>query len=151
MELEQKLEQPAISTTNLQLAKLQRDAIQRAEYYYKGFGTTLGGILDNALLYSINGKKELMEKAYQWFKEMEDFYSKIPDTLMDNEAFFPLFETKKLLPKFQEFMDKLFKEKQKEALQELKNIADSLRDNSMPYSIAFIQLLQQIRLFPEAK
>ena len=161
MTLDQKLEQPEISLTNPELAELQRKALEMAKYYYKGFGTTIEGILNNGEEYLQHPERaELADKSYGWFKKIEEFYANIPfDNLQGKEEFYPLFiirrllkeSTSELLPKFKENMDAVFKDRNKSELRNLETDTRSIVNVGRLYFETLMQTLQEIRVYPEAK
>jgi len=152
MELEQKLEQSKLNTTNSQLAELERKALEMAKYYYKGFGNSFTAIMGLAYAYLEHERKESLNDSYDTFKKIEDFYAAIPfDNLHGKEEFYPLFVVKRLLPKFRERMDKVFKENKKNELRNLQYDGSSIVKVGILYGESLLQLLDEIRLFPEGK
>ena len=94
-------------------AELQNKAQEMAKYYYKGFGDSISGIASNPQTYLKHPERTYYsEDAYQWIKQIEDFYAKIPfNTLHGKEEFYPFFIMKELLPEVRKKMDEVFKEK----------------------------------------
>ncbi len=122
-------------------------------YYLKGMGAIVDGIISNAELLLMREKDEkLSENAYKWLKEIKDCYGKIPfDSLYGKEEFYPLFVVKRLLPKFERSMDIIFKDKDKTGLNNLIRYSRSIIDVGNLYWEDMINLLKEIRKYPEAK
>ena len=94
MTLDQKLEQPEISSINPELAELQKKAIEVATYYYKGFGTIMPAIVGITANF-LDGivVADSIAKAYEQVRKIESFYQQIPfDQLQGREEFYPLFK-----------------------------------------------------------
>jgi hypothetical protein len=104
-----------------ELEKMKNNTLEMGRYYYKGFGNTFQGIIANAELFLMEpDRKDLPENAYTWLNEIEQLYEKIPlEELHGREEFYPLFIVKRLLPKFKETMNRVFVEKDKDAIRDL--------------------------------
>ena len=134
------------------LEKMKEEALEMGRYYYKGFGNTINGILANAELYLMTEDREgLAENSYKWIGEIETHFDGIPfDELNGREKFYPLFVTKRLLPKFREGMDKVFQEERKDGLGNLDTDARSIVNVGRLYGDSFQELLKEIRSHSES-
>ena len=136
-----------------ELERMKDNALEMSSYYYKGFGNTFHGIIANAeLSLTEPDRKDLSENAYAWLNEIEQFYEKIPfEKLHGREEFYPLFVVKRLLPKFKETMDRVFVEKDKDALLDLQTDSWTIVNVGRLYWDSFQMALKYIRSDPEAK
>src|SRR3989338_1892973 len=150
--LEQRLEPPQISA-NPELAVLQERAIEMARYYYKGFGTSIFGIISDGKVYLEHmAQIGLSTRAYARLQKIEGFYTTIPfDKLHGREEFYPLFVVKKLFPRLKTAMYGVFKDGNADAFGDLGLEGDTIISVGELYSESLRKLLREIRVFPEAK
>jgi len=153
MGIETILEELQPNPLQVQVNRMKETVREMAGYYYKGFGALVSGILANGELFlGEQERNDLLEKSYDWFSRVENFYSKIPFGLLQGrEEFYPLFVVRDLLPKFRDSMDEIFKEKRKDVLRNFERIAQTIVDIGTLYRNKLEQLLEKIRLFPEEK
>lgn len=135
------------------LPSMKEKAAEIARYYYKGFGVTIDGILNNAGRYlQYPEREDLIDDAYKWLKEIEDFYAKILfNTLHGKKEFYPLFVTNELLPIFRESMDCVAQRSYETAFRNLEIDAITIINVGRLYGASFIKILEKIREHPDAR
>ncbi len=134
------------------LTQMKEKAIEMSKYYYKGFGATIDGILNNAQLYLRHPEREiLIDNSYKWLQELENVYAKISfDNLHGKEEFYPLFIIKRLLPQFRESMDEIFKFSNNGWFRNFGTDGKTIVNVGRLYEDSFLKLLEEIRTHPEA-
>jgi len=153
MTIDQRLQQPKISTTNPQLAELQGKALEISKYVHNWMYNPLEGIITNANLFlQHQDRKELRNNSYGLWREYESFYANILfSTLHGKEEHYHLFTVRDFLSELKETMDKAFEEKSSNSLKELTNCINAIGMIERLYFRKLLRLLGQIRDYPEAR
>lgn len=151
--LEQKLRDSNISTTNLQLAELQRKVLEMAKYVHNWVSNPLEGIIANANLFLHHqDRNELGDHSYELLRKSESFYANIPSSALHGKVEgYLLFTAIDHLFELKETMDKLFEEKSDNGLNELATQITAIGMTEKEYFRKLLGLLRQIRYYPEAK
>ncbi len=137
------------------LESMKQEALEMGRYYYKGFGNTFQGILTKAESYltkpEMPKKEELSVASYHWLDRIDAHYQRIPfSELHGKERFYPLFIVQRLLPKFRETMDEVFREQKRDALKNLITDGKSIVNVGRLYDDSLKELLGKIRAYPES-
>jgi len=128
-------------------------AQQMARWYYKGFGSSMEGILCNMEGYVQNPEMlNYSEIVYRLLNRVGEFYSKIPfGDFHGKEQFYPLFIVKSLLPFLHHSLDTTFNERTEENFRVLDVRIQAIVEVGRLYDESLRSVLKEIRLLPEGK
>jgi hypothetical protein len=135
----------------MEIEELKQKALQAGKYYCKGFGDALDGV--NV---GVEGHLRCPEKGYdkiavRTFQKIENFYSFIPFSSLQNELFYPLFVVADMLPIYKEKMNKTLVTQDDKLLEDMANYSGSIKDVGDVYRKNVRELLKEITTRPEGK
>jgi hypothetical protein len=128
-------------------------ALEIGQYYCKGFGNTLHGMLGNAEAYMRLGKDDQWRSmSFRWLDQFDEFYSKIPfEYLHGREEFYPLFVIQRLLPILRAENERHYSAPTDSTMQRLGSICVSIADVGRLYDESLHKAINDVRAHPEAK
>jgi len=118
-----------------------------AKYYYKGFGATMDGILDNIDAYTIFDCKEVYsERAYRLLNQISHFYKRIPFADINDPEFYPLFVVNKILPQFKKGIEDYFDKPTERGKNTIRQQGESIVEVGRLYDDSLHSILKEIRV-----
>ena len=136
---------------DISLYEMEQEARHIAGYYYKGFGSTIDMVINDALAYYRYPKAEYAYRVSKYLSRIEDFYSSIPFEELEGEVIFqPLFEVKDLLPDFRRAVNLHFMDPTKVSLEEVEVLGKKIVEKGRPYWESLVGLLEKIRIHPNS-